>query len=32
VVTPIIDLEGVGRRFVKRLDLAGKIARRTSIN
>jgi peptide/nickel transport system ATP-binding protein len=27
VAPPILDLEAVGRRFVKRLDLAGKIAR-----
>jgi peptide/nickel transport system ATP-binding protein len=27
VSAPIVDLDGIGRRFVKRLDLAGKIAR-----
>jgi peptide/nickel transport system ATP-binding protein len=32
VATPIIDLDGVGRRFVKKLDLAAKLARALGAN
>jgi peptide/nickel transport system ATP-binding protein len=28
VATPLLELRGVSKRFVKRLDLAGRIARK----